>query len=459
MATITTTTQSASPQGPSTQTTGRNPYKFAFALITAMFFIFGFITCLNDILVPHLKSLFTLSYTQAALIQFCFFTAYFFASLPSGRLVTRFGYKQGTVVGLLITAIGCLCFYPAAGMRSYPIFLVGLFVLAVGITLIQVAVNPYVAILGPSRTASARLNLAQAFNSLGTTIAPMFGSYLILSAGMKSEAEVKAMDTASQAAFQATQASSVQGPYIGLAIVLVVLAVVVGLSHLPKIVDQAQAPATSGAGTPQKQQDLPSAWRYRHLVLGAIGIFCYVGAEVAIGSYLINFMELPEIMAYPAAVAGKYVALYWGGAMVGRFIGSGVLRKVRPGRMLAFNAMIASTLVLGAMAMHGPVAMAAILAVGLFNSIMFPTIFTLAIDGLGKNTAQGSGILCMAIVGGAVVPLLQGRIADGLGLHHSFFLPVACYLFIMFYGLRGYRHAFGREARKAGAMGVVNQVA
>jgi FHS family L-fucose permease-like MFS transporter len=291
--------------------------------------------------------------------------------------------------------------------------------------------------LGPPETASARLNLAQAFNSLGTTIAPMFGSYLILSTVMKSDAQLQAMDTASQAAFKAAQASSVQGPYIGLAVTLLVLAVVVGMSHLPQIVG-AQGDAKSGTAL---KEDRASAWHYRHLVLGAIGIFCYVGAEVAIGSYLVNFLGLSDVAQMPAATAAKYVSFYWGGAMVGRFIGAAVLRAVRPGKVLAFNAFFAAALVLIAMAFSGNIAMLAILLVGLFNSVMFPTIFTLAISGLGKNTGQASGILCMAIVGGAVIPLVQGSLADTLGLHHSYILPVLCYLYIAYYGVKGYRES------------------
>jgi FHS family L-fucose permease-like MFS transporter len=423
-----------------TVTGKRNPYSMAFAVVTSLFFIFGFITCLNDILVPHLKSLFKLNYTQAALVQFCFFSAYFFASIPSGKLVTRMDYKKGTVLGLLITALGCLMFYPAAGQQSYTLFLTGLFVLASGITLIQVAVNPYIAVLGPSETASSRLNLAQAFNSLGTTIAPMFGSYLILSATMKSDAEIQAMDGAAQAAYKASQASTVQGPYIGLALALVGLALLVALFKLPVI---------AGTTKQKSSKDLPSIWSYRHLVLGAVGIFCYVGAEVAIGSYLVNFMGLAEVGGLEQSQAAKFVSLYWGGAMVGRFIGAFVMRKVRPGKVLAFNALCAAALVLVAMAFGGSIAMYAILAVGLFNSIMFPTIFTLAIDGLGENTAQGSGILCMAIVGGAIIPLFQGTLADRLGLHHSFVLPVLCYLFIVFYGTKGYQPMGKASASKA----------
>ena len=409
---------------------GANPYKFAFALITVLFFIFGFITCLNDVLVPHLKALFVLSYTQAALIQFCFFSAYFFVSLPAGKLVTRLGYKKGTFIGLFVTGLGCLLFYPAAGLQSYNVFLFGLFVLASGITLIQVAVNPYVAILGPPETASARLTLAQAFNSLGTTIAPVFGSLMILTVVTGTDAEKKI-----------AQASSVQDPYVGLAIALFLLAVIVAISHLPAIAGSTQSASDQAAALASgtHEADRSSAWKYRHLVLGAVGIFCYVGAEVAIGSYLVNFIGLPEIAGMAAAQAAKYVAFYWGAAMVGRFIGAVVMRKVRPGKVLTFNAAVAGVLVLAAMFVGGPIAMYALLAVGLFNSVMFPTIFTLAISGLGKNTAQASGILCMAIVGGAVIPLVQGGLADALGLHHSFVLPVVCYGFIAYYGLKGYR--------------------
>lgn len=420
-------------------------YRFAFALITSLFFTFGFITCLNDILVPHLKGMFTLNYLQASLIQFCFFTAYFVASLPSGKIVTKFGYKKGTIIGTVIMGLGCLLFYPAAGIQSYPLFLLGLFILASGMTLIQVAVNPYIAILGPSETASSRLNLAQAFNSLGTTLAPFFGSFLILAVAIKSEPEIKALDAAGQETYRALQAHSVQGPYIGLAVAIFVLAGIVALVHLPAVTGSSAKDEVTGAIA----KDKDSAWHYRHLVLGALGIFCYVGAEVAIGSYLVNFMGLQDIGGLSEATAAKFVAYYWGGAMVGRFIGAYVLTKMKPGKVLAFNALAATLLTLTAMALSGHVAMWAILSIGLFNSIMFPTIFTLAIDGLGKNTAQGSGILCMAIVGGAVVPLLQGGLADSLGLHHSYVLPVICYLYIAFYGLKGYRaDAVSRSAVK-----------
>lgn len=415
MASVTT---SGTAQSRSESATGN--HTFAFSLVSALFFMFGFITCLNDILLPHLKGLFTLNYTQASMVAFCFFGAYFLISLPAGKLIEKWGYKRGTITGLFITATGCALFYPAAAFHSYSFFLFGLFVLATGITIIQVAVNPYVSVLGPKETASSRLNLAQAFNSLGTTLAPLFGSVLILSAaGSENTAE---------------QASAVQGPYLFLAALLVVLAVVVYFAKLPEI----QAPAQDQ--TLAKHSGKSSAWQYRHLVFGAVGIFCYVGAEVSIGSYIVNFLNLPNIMSMSEAQAARLLSYYWGGAMVGRFLGSAIMRKSDPGRVLAINAALAVGFVLIAMLLSGQVAMWAILSVGLFNSIMFPTIFTLAIEDLGEHTAQASGILCMAIVGGAIVPLLQGICADSMGLQLSFFLPIICYCYIAFYGIKGHRH-------------------
>lgn len=396
-------------------------YTFAFGLVSALFFMFGFITCLNDILLPHLKSLFTLNYTQASLVAFCFFGAYFIVSLPAGRLVQKWGYKNGTIAGLVITALGCLLFVPAAELQSYPFFLFGLFILATGITIIQVAVNPYISILGPKETASSRLNLAQAFNSLGTTLAPLFGAALIL-AGSETTTAVE-------------KATAVKGPYIFLTLTLVGLAVFLCFIKLPAV-----TPESTTADREMKKVRA-SAWHYRHLVLGALAIFCYVGAEVAIGSYIVNFLNLPSILGMPEHTAAKLLSYYWGGAMVGRFIGSVVMRKAGPARILALNAIFAAVLVLAAMLASGNFAMIAILSIGLFNSIMFPTIFTLAIDDLGDHTAQASGILCMAIVGGAVIPLLQGVLADKMGLQESFFLPILCYIFIAHYGFKGHKHA------------------
>jgi FHS family L-fucose permease-like MFS transporter len=411
-------------------------YSFALWVLTSLFFMWGFITCLNDILIPHLKSIFSLNYTQAMLIQFTFFTAYAIVSLPSGFLVEKIGYKRGIVVGLIAAGIGCLMFYPAAGTRSYPLFLGALFVLASGITLLQVAANPYVAILGKPETASSRLTLTQAFNSLGTTIAPMFGSLLILDIVAKSADELAALTADQRTAYSLVEAASVQVPYLWLAAALFAIAAIMAMIKLPVI--EAHASAVDAASGQSHDDINKNAWQYRHLVLGAIAIFVYVGGEVAIGSFLVNFLGQPEIAGLSAAEAGRYLSFYWGGAMVGRFIGAAVMQKIKPGIALAFNALVAATLVVVSMLATGHVSMWAILAVGLFNSIMFPTIFTLAIDGLGKHTGQGSGILCVAIVGGAIVPVIQGYFADQIGIHHAFFLPVLCYLYIAYYGWKGH---------------------
>ncbi len=411
-------------------------YTTELTILTSLFFMWGFLTCLNDILIPHLKAVFSLNYAQAMLIQFCFFGAYALISLPSGILVEKIGYKRGIIIGLVTAGIGCLAFYPAAGTRSYPLFLLALFILAAGITLLQVAANPYVAILGKPETASSRLNLTQAFNSLGTTIAPYFGSLLILSVAVKSVEETQKMNPAQLTAYQLTEASAVQVPYLGLAAALLIIAGIFAVVKLPEI--EASSIGSSGGDGNSYDSHHESAWKYRHLMLGAIGIFVYVGAEVSIGSFLVNYFGSSSVLGMKAADAGKFVSFYWGGAMVGRFIGSYIQRKIKPGIVLAFNAVVASILVVTSMLSFGYLAMWSILLVGLFNSIMFPTIFTLAIDGLGKHTGQGSGILCMAIVGGAIIPVLQGLIADSIGIHHAFILPVICYLFIIFYGLKGH---------------------
>jgi FHS family L-fucose permease-like MFS transporter len=415
-------------------TSGSKSYLGSLTILTSLFFIWGFITCLNDILIPHLKSVFTLNYTEAMLIQFCFFAAYFVVSIPSGYWVEKIGYKSGIIAGLSIAGFGCLLFYPAASAHSYPLFLAAFFVLASGITVLQVAANPYVTILGNPETASSRLTMTQAFNSLGTTIAPYFGALFILGTAVKAADEVKLLNADELSAYQAAQAAAVQTPYLLLAAILFFIAVVFALIKLPKV---EASKARDLGGEDDDAHD--SAWDYKHLVLGAIGIFVYVGGEVSIGSFLINFLGEPAIAGLAKQEAGKYVSLYWGGAMVGRFIGSAVMQKIQPGKMLAFNAVMAAALVLMAMLGSGHIAMWAILAVGLFNSIMFPTIFSLAVSGLGKHTGQGSGILCSAIVGGAILPVVQGAFADWAGIQQAFFIPVLCYAYIAYYGWQGHR--------------------
>ncbi|MDC7704148.1 sugar MFS transporter [Vogesella indigofera] len=393
------------------------------AVLTSLFFMWGLITSLNDILVPHLKGVFSLSYVQAALVQFSFFTAYFVVSLPAGRLVQSCGYQRGIVAGLCTAGAGCLLFYPAAANLSYPAFLGALFVLAAGITVLQVAANPYVTRLGPAKTASSRLNLTQAFNALGTTVAPLLGAMLIL---------VDSHDGA------VAEASAVQLPYLVLAGLLFAIAVVFALLRLPTIKDEHPQQAAA-AGEVVRH----SVWQYRHLVLGAVAIFVYVGAEVGIGSFLVSLMEQPDIGGLNQAAAGRLLAVYWGCAMVGRFLGSVVMRHVAASKVLACNALLSVLLIAVAVLCGGKLAMYSLLAVGLCNSIMFPTIFSLALNGLGRFTSAGSGVLCMAIVGGALMPLLQAALADSLGLLLSFVVPLLCYLFIFYYGVAGHkpRHA------------------
>jgi FHS family L-fucose permease-like MFS transporter len=414
--------------------------KPAMVMITTLFFMWGFLTALNDILVPHLKSIFDLTYAEVMLIQFSFFSAYFVFAIPSGKVVEWIGYKRTIVLGLLVMSLGALLFIPAASAPSFPLFLAALIVLATGITALQVAANPYVAVLGPPDTASSRLNLTQAFNSLGTTIAPYVGSLLILSSAPLAIEAVRQPAPQLQA-YRLQQAASVKLPYLGLAITLIVLAMIIARFKLPAISTESAGALNGG---------LPSVWKQRHLVLGALGIFVYVGAEVSIGSFLVSYMSQPYIANIPVQTAARYVSFYWGGAMVGRFIGSGLLQKVRTRTLLGIVAVMAGLLVSASMLTSGHVAMWTILAVGLFNSIMFPSIFTLGIDGLGPLTGEGSGILVCAIVGGALIPELQGIIADHIGIHHAFFLPVLCYLYILYFALWGSQR-FGPSLAETGA--------
>jgi FHS family L-fucose permease-like MFS transporter len=404
-------------------------YQFALVALTSLFFMWGFITCLNDILVPHLKNVFSLNYAQSMLIQLCFFGAYFIVSLPAGALVKRISYKWGIVVGLVIAAIGCALFIPAASYRVYALFLGALFVLATGVTILQVAANPYVTVLGAPDTAASRLTLTQAFNSLGTTLAPTFGAFLILSAATVAveNATPEQLD-----ALHLAEASAVKFPYLILTVALILLAAVFAALKLPHVEDEE---------TVQPIRDGRSAWQYRHLTLGAVGLFLYVGAEVSVGSFLVNFLSQPDIANLSEADAAHYVSYFWGGAMIGRFIGSVAMRYVDDGKALAFNALIAAILLLTTVLTTGHVAMWTVLAVGLFNSIMFPTIFSLALHGLGKHTSQGSGILCLAIVGGAVLPVIQGFLADSIGIHLAFLMPILCYAYIAYYGLKGHKAA------------------
>lgn len=442
-------------------------YAFPFAAITVLFFMWGFMTVLNDILIPYLKKLFVLNYVEATLVQFVFFGAYFIgsliyflASLSVGDLIARIGYKNGIISGLLLSAFGCSLFFPAAGYHVYGLFLAALFCLGLGFTMLQIAANPYVAILGKAEGASSRLNLAQGFNSIGTTIAPIVGARLIFG-GIHT---------------QQLGANVLQGMYISFALVFVVMAVIIKLIKLPEFKSDDHIEKEAGA------------LRYPNLVMGIFAIFMYVGGEVSVGSLMINFLKLPQIAGYDEHTASHYLSFYWGGVMIGRFLGAISLNKkmaaksrfllmlavaitalviigliadwqttaiysailavnllafylgrALPARTLGIFAVIIAGLILAAVFGKGVVAMWCLIGVGLFNSIMWSNIFTLAINGLGRFTSQGSSLLIMAILGAATVPVLQGAVADRAGLQISFLVPFCCYLYLMFYGFVGYK--------------------
>lgn len=408
-------------------------YAKAFYLLTSLFFMWGLITVLVDSLIPRLKEIFELTYFQAGLVQFAFFIAYGLVSIPAGNLLHRIGYKKGIILGLSIMAIGCVLFTPAASYRMFPLFMIGFFTLASGMTILQVAANPYVTVLGDEKNASSRLNLSQAFNSMGTAIAPAIGSVLILSDNIKSSDEIKDLTASAKESYYVNEAVAVKMPFLFLALALGVLAVIVLLVKLPKLLNT------------EAKSNYREALKDRKLSLGAIGIFLYVGAEVAIGSYLVNYfmdMNLAEVLRDKGvlaeiddkAIVGGFVSFYWGGAMIGRLAGAFLTRVFKPNRVLSVFASLAILFIVISMSTTGLVAMWSILAVGLFNSIMFPTIFSIAIEDLGDLKPQGSGVLCTAIAGGAFIPPLYGLLTDMSGFKIAFLLVIACYIYIFFYG-------------------------
>jgi FHS family L-fucose permease-like MFS transporter len=391
--------------------------------VYVLFFAFGGITSLNDVIIPKLKGLFTLTYGEVMLVQSAFFAAYFIISLPAAELVRRIGYMRSAVVGLLTMTLGCLLFIPASSYGLFGLFLLALFVLASGITTVQVVANPLISMLGRAATASSRLTFAQAFNSLGTTLFPYVGSILIL--GSLATIDPTTLSGAALDAFRGVETQVVVRTYIGLAIALVLVAAVVWLER-KRLVE-----------TPAEPTPILRAFNLltrRRFAFGTLCIFLYVGGEVAIGSVIVNYLEQPSVLGMPADLAGKHLIYYWGGAMVGRFIGSGLLRLFSPGKVLACAATAVIVLLTISANTTGLVSGWSLLAIGLFNSIMFPTIFTLASEGLGKRAAEGSGIICMAIVGGAIVPLVTGNAADLWGLKHALIVPAACYLTILGFG-------------------------
>ena len=395
------------------KTDSKNTYKAAFMLMTSLFFMWGAIASLNDILIPHLKGLFNLNYTQIMLIQVSFFGAYFTMAVPASMVISRIGFKRGIVLGLIIVGIGCLLFIPAAYFISYALFLFGVFIMATGNVFLQVVGNPYVAVLGKPETASSRLNLAQGVNSLGTTLAPLMGAYLILGSFSNDQ----------------DKAASVQGPYIGLAVFAFLVAVVFTYSKLPHVESETQEKVEG------------NVFQFRQLRLGIIALALYVGAEVSIGSYIVSFLGESHIVGFSEELAAKYIPMYWGGLMIGRFLGSAILQKYSAPKVLAWASAAAFVLIGITIMSDGYLAMWSMLLVGLFNSIMWSNIFTMSIDGLGKYTIKASGVLVMAPVGGAIFPLLQGVLADmpAVGLHLSYVIPLASYLFILYYAINGYK--------------------
>ena len=405
---------------------GRVPYGPALTLLASLFFMWGFITVINNTLLPHLRSVFELDYTQTTLIESVWFIAYFVASIPSVKLIERIGYQKSIVIGLIVMAAGSLLMVPAARIPSYGVVLTALFIIASGITLLQVAANPYVAVIGPPETGSSRLNLVQAFNSLGTTLAPLFAGYLILgrSKGGTAEAGVQLTEAERYA-----DAQSVILPYIIVAAVLVLIAIVIARFPLPAIGRATQRVSKEDrAGL--------SLWKHRNLVFGVPAIFIYLIAEIGVANLFINFVSQPDVAAITHEQASRYLAILWAGMMVGRFIGSFLMRSIRPETVLAAFSVGAFITMLVTTFASGPVAMWSLILVGLFHSIMFPTIFTLAIRGLGPLTEEGSGLLIMAIAGGALV-VVQGWLADQYGLQLSFLLTAVCELYVLFYALWG----------------------
>lgn len=429
-------------------TTTNKSYKSAFIFLTTLFFLWGFITVLVDSLVPRLKDVFEMSYAKTVLVQFAFFFAFFVFSVPAGSILARIGYKKGIILGLVIMAIGCLLFYPAAEYRTFWVFLMGYFTLAGGITVLQVAANPYVALLGSEDGASSRLNLSQAFNSLGTTIAPVVGALFLLSESVKTSGEIEALSAVEKSNYYLAEAETVQLPFLLIAAFIGLLALSFFFIKLPVILEKSPK---GGYFTLLKN---------KVMLMGALGIFVYVGAEVSIGSFLVNYfddMNLGAVVAGnetmmsiantiaevfgkdfdgkdPKSLLGVFVIFYWGGAMIGRFAGAYLTKILSPAKVLSIFAILAISMIFISISTTGLISMWSILAVGLFNSIMFPTIFTLSLEGLGDLKAQASGLLCMAIVGGAVIPFIFGSLIDAVGFKLAFTLAIICYGYIMFYG-------------------------
>lgn len=416
------------PTAKGTTATGSVRYGPALAVLASLFFMWGFISVINNTLLPHLRSVFDLNYAQTMLFEFVWFIAYGVASMPSAFLIERVGYKKAIVIGLGIMAVGALGMVLAARLPSYEITMISLFVVACGIALLQVAANPYVAVIGPAETSESRLTLVQAFNSMGTFFAPYFGGYLILSRTVSGTTLEGAHVTLEQ---RMADAQATQLPYILVAVVLVVLAFVIARAKLPTLGEE-----TRRANAEERKH--LSLWKHRNLVFGVPAIFIYLIAEIGVANLFINFVSQPSIGNMTHATASNYLVLLWGGMMVGRFAGAFMMRRVPADQVLAAFAFAAFVVMIAAATLQGPIAMWALILVGLCHSIMFPTIFALGIKGLGSLTEEGSGLLITAIAGGALV-VVQGWLADRYGLQNSFFLTAACELYVLWYAIWGSR--------------------
>lgn len=398
-------------------------------VIIALFFMWALMGKLNDILIPHLKKAFSLTDFQSSLIQSAFFTAYFVGAIPAGWVMKKVGYKNGILIGLLICALGAGLFYPAADFRMYGFFLGALFIMALGACFLEVAANPYVSILGNPATASSRLNLAQAFNGLGGTIAPKLGGLFILSGNEVTTEMLAAMSPAKYLAFQIAEADRVKLPYLCLVGLILFVAVCIYFSNLPEVKEQAE----------EFNSDVKkgSVFQYSHLVLGVLGIFLYVGAQEGVASFVMRFLQYLQIPSITESIATTYLTVFWGTFMIGRFVGAYLTSKFDPAKLLAFFACMAAILVAVAMNTSGYVAAFCIVGLGFFNSIQFPVIFTLALNKLGNFTKDGSTYLVMGICGAAIIPPLMGKLSDSTNIQFSFIIPIICYIYVIFYALKG----------------------
>jgi len=410
-------------------------YTMAFVLVTSLFFMWALGVNLNDILIPHLKKAFRLTDLQSSLIQSAFFGGYFLAALPAGWLMERIGYKKGILLGLLTCAVGAFLFIPAASIGLYGYFLFALFVMACGQGVLEVAANPYVTILGPPESSERRLNLAQSFNAVGAVVTPFIGRVFILSGIEYSAGQLSAMTPEQSAAYSAMEASRVRGPYLAITALFLFVAALLYLAHLPEI---REVSGETGSDLPEAPRRVWEIWRYKHLVKGVVAQFFYVGAQVGVTSFVIRLTQhtLPNT---PEKVAANFLQWHLIGFMVGRFAGSAMMKRIAPPRLLGFFAVCAFLCTLTAIAGSGAAPVWAVVFLGFFDSIMFPTIFALSVKNLGIYTKLGSALLVMSIIGGAILPAVMGYLSDASSIQEAFVVPLICYAYVLYFAVRGYK--------------------